>query len=72
MKNSKEVALFDDIEFERKGKSVYGQVVCIRENTVMVSVDLLTQEMLNLPNTYTVVNHKNYKVLSVKNNVFLQ
>ncbi|MED3804418.1 hypothetical protein P4562_21190 [Lysinibacillus xylanilyticus] len=48
MKKSKEVALFDDVEFERKGKSVYGQVVSIRESTVIVSVDLLTQEMLGI------------------------
>lgn len=69
MKNPK-VAMYDTVEFVRKGKSVYGQVESIRENTVMVSVDLQTQEMLGLPNMYTVVNHKNYNVHSEKNVVF--
>lgn len=61
MKKTK-VQMFDTVEFMRKGKSAYGQVVSIRESTVMVSLDPQTQEMLGLPNAYTVVNHKNYKI----------
>jgi|GEM_PF-7030183 len=61
MKNPK-VTMLDTVEFVRKGKSAYGKVVSIRECTVMVSVDLQTQNMLGLPNMFTVVNHKNYKI----------
>lgn len=65
-KNYKSVKPNDQIQFVRKGQLVTGVVENIRENTVIVSVDRNTQRTLDLPNMYTVVNHKNYSIKGKK------
>jgi len=60
--NYRNVKSNDQIQFVRKGHSVTGVVEKVRTNTVIVSVDRKTQRTLDLPNMYTVVNHKNYSI----------
>ena len=51
------------ISFHRKEREIEGVIDQIRENSVIVKVDVDVQKYLDIENELTVVNHKNYRVL---------
>lgn len=60
--------LGDLIKFTRNGFLLEGVVLVVNENSVIVELDIEDAGQLHLENNKTVVNHKNYKVLWVKEN----
>lgn len=63
--NLKKVKIGDPVCFIRKELTVYGEVVQIGENTVMVTIDEQTRLLLDISTNITVVNHRNYKIQSM-------
>ncbi|WP_050614175.1 DUF2187 family protein [Bacillus testis] len=57
-KHSMNINIGDIITFERKGLSISGKVTRLRENSVMVEIDLEIAKELDYPNNYTVVNYR--------------
>ncbi|MER2005809.1 MAG: DUF2187 family protein [Psychrobacillus sp.] len=57
------VAIDKFIEFTRHDKKITGQVVHIRELSVIVKLEAEDVQFLGLENELTVVNHKKYKVI---------
>lgn len=52
------------VVFERKKKLVEGLVIGISTNSVIVEISMKDQVFLSLDNDRTVVNHKNYQLVS--------
>ncbi|RKJ68550.1 DUF2187 domain-containing protein [Butyricicoccus sp. 1XD8-22] len=61
--NINQVKLGQSVKFNRKNASIVGNVVSIRENTVMVEVCETVSKTLDISNNLTVVNHKHYEIL---------
>lgn len=62
--NKKVVEINNSIQFFRKDAKLIGKVVGIRDNTVMIEVCNKTAAILDIPNNFTVVNHKNYVIIA--------
>lgn len=62
--NTKGIDIGSLILFNRKNKEIEGVVHTIRENSVIVQVDIEVQKYLEIENDLTVVNHKNYRVMN--------
>lgn len=52
------------IQFIRNELTISGVVDEVRDNTVIVQLDAQTQRVLDLSTNQTVVNHKNYQIIS--------
>ena len=63
IRNKENIRKGDLIEFTRKGYSIEGIVVSIRDTTVMVELNDIHSKMLDISNNLTVVNHQNYKII---------
>lgn len=61
--NKSKIKLGNSIKFYRKDTFLVGDVVQIRENTVMIEVCETVEKILNIPNNLTVVSHKNYEII---------
>ena len=61
--NRNKVKVGQTIKFYRKDSYLVGDVIEIRENTVMIEVCETVSKTLNIPNNLTVVNHKHYELL---------
>lgn len=55
------------IKFERNGYTIYGEVESYREHTVLVLISDADAAKLHLESPITLVNHKNYTVISSDN-----
>ncbi|PGT82951.1 hypothetical protein COD11_13700 [Bacillus sp. AFS040349] len=53
-----------DISFTRNNVDVIGRVVKAYPNTVIVEISQDDAEKIESPSTLTVVNHKNYRILT--------
>lgn len=53
----------DRIRFERLGYTIIGEVVRVKEESVLVSISEYDAERLKIDTPITVVSHKNYKLL---------
>lgn len=56
--------LRQEIQFSRKGITLTGVVVQVNENSVIVDIEMDAAGQLHLENNKTVVNHKNYEILT--------
>lgn len=54
------VEIGKEIGFERRGKTIHGKVVHIKEVSIIVQLQQEDIDFLGLENELTVVNHKNY------------
>lgn len=52
------------VEFERKQLTIMGKVQEIKQNSVIVVISENVASSLGYDTNLTVVNHKNYKILS--------
>lgn len=53
----------DTVLFVKNGKEIVGTVINIRENTVVIEINLKVAKEVGIENARTVVNHRNYKVI---------
>jgi uncharacterized protein YkvS len=63
MMETNQVKIGSNIHFHRKGIDVYGEVIMVRENSVIVKIDPKTAKSLEIGNSLTVVNHLRYKMI---------
>ncbi len=56
----------DTVKFERNGYTIHGQVEVYREHTVLVSISDADAAKLHLESPITLVNHKNYTVITTE------
>jgi len=61
--NRNKVQVGQTIKFFRKDAYLVGDVIEVRENTVMIEVCETAAKTLDIPNNLTVVNHKHYELL---------
>lgn len=54
----------DKILFERSGLAIVGEVVKVREASVIVSISKNDAEGINVETPLTVVSHKNYQLIN--------
>ncbi|MGE7983685.1 DUF2187 family protein [Solibacillus sp. NPDC093137] len=53
----------EKILFSRKSHMVKGIVIAYREHSVIVEISQADSKRINIKNTITVVNHKNYELI---------
>lgn len=58
------IEIGNKVTFLRNSKNILGVVKIIRDNSVVVEITKEDQLFLNIENEYTVVNHKNYRVVN--------
>jgi uncharacterized protein YkvS len=54
----------DKVLFERSGLVIVGEVVKVREESVIVSISKNDAEGINVETPLTVVSHKNYQLIN--------
>lgn len=54
----------DLIEFTRNGNKIVGQVVKVREASIVVSIRDEDAELIKIETPITVVSHNNYKLIN--------
>lgn len=57
----------DQIRFKRNNLSINGEVIKVKESSVIVQLSHTDAERIKLDTPYTVVSHKHYKVLQLNN-----
>lgn len=54
----------DLIEFSRNGFIIIGQVIKVREESIVVSISDEDAELIKIETPITVVSHSNYKLIN--------
>lgn len=60
----KKASIKDKVKFTRFGLEFVGEVFKVNDNSVIVKLNEADTEKLNLDTPYTVVSHKNYKLIN--------
>ncbi|WP_313801198.1 DUF2187 family protein [Cytobacillus sp.] len=53
----------DQIRFKRNNLSINGEVIKVKESSVIVQISPSDADRINIDTPYTVVSHRNYKLL---------
>lgn len=53
----------DQVRFKRNNLSINGEVIKVKESSVIVQISPSDADRINIDTPYTVVSHRNYKLL---------
>ncbi|KOP81799.1 DUF2187 family protein [Cytobacillus solani] len=54
----------DQVLFKRNNLSINGEVIKVKESSVIVQISPSDADRINIDTLYTVVSHRNYKLLN--------